>query len=99
MGAGSKERDFKLGLALAAWFLCVAGTVIASLPQMFIVKFHMPGWMSIVVGGPIVMIGTLLLIVAGISGVNPKYPEELEITMTHIPRAYREEFEKMMEAA
>jgi len=74
-----------------AWLLCVAGAVIASLPQWFIVQApHGEGSAATaeIIGLPILFIGSILLIFSCLPQRQRKYPEILEKTMTPDPEYY-----------
>ncbi len=81
-------------LGFFAWLLCVAGAVIASLPQWFIVALHQPAITAEFVGLPILFIGSVLLVIAWLPERKRRYPEVLENTMTPIPKYYLEEAAK-----
>lgn len=74
-----------------AWGLCVAGAVISSLPQWFIVALNLPAVTALIVGLPILAVGSILLVVAWLPEMKREYPEILETTMTPIPKYYLEE--------
>ena len=78
-----------------AWALCVAGSVISSLPQWFLVALRLPAVTALYVGLPILALGGILLIVAWLPEVRREYPEILETTMTPIPEFYLKEAEKL----
>ena len=89
-----KEKEMSLiPLGYIAWVLIVAGAVIASLPQWFIVQLHLPAGYSLIAGVPLVVLGAILLYVAWLPERRRKYPEVLERTMTPIPKYYLEEAE------
>ncbi len=74
-----------------AWLLCVAGAVIASLPQWFIVQAPHGEGSAItaeIIGLPILFIGSILLIISWLPERRRKYPEVLEKTMTPVPEYY-----------
>src|SRR2546421_9581945 len=74
-----------------AWLFCVAGAVIASLPQWFIVQApHGQGSLitAELIGLPILFIGAILLIISWLPEKRRKYPEILEKTMTPGPAYY-----------
>jgi len=73
-----------------AWGLCVAGAVISSLPQWFIVALRLPAVTALIVGLPILALGAILLVVAWLPEMKREYPEILETTMTPIPKFYRD---------
>ena len=101
MGAQAGGGLMKLGeemnllpLGFFAWFLCVTGAVIASMPQWFIVQApHGTGSAIIaeIIGLPILFIGSVLLIISWLPERKRQYPEILETTMTPIPKYYLEE--------
>lgn len=74
-----------------AWGLCVAGSVISSLPQWFIVALNLPAVTALIIGLPILLLGSILLVVAWLPEMKREYPEILETTMTPIPKYYLEE--------
>jgi len=78
-----------------AWGLCVAGAVIASLPQWFIVALNLPAVTAEIIGLPILALGGILLIVAWLPESKREYPEILETTMTPIPEFYLKEAGKL----
>jgi hypothetical protein len=83
-----------LPLGYFAWFLCVTGAVIASLPQWFIVRApHGTGnsLLAEYIGLPILFVGAILLVVSWLPESKRRYPEVLENTMTPIPKYYLEE--------
>src|SRR6266550_8063230 len=74
-----------------AWLLCVAGAVIASLPQWFIVQAPHGEGSAItaeIIGLPILFVGSILLIISWLPERRRKYPEVLEKTMTPVPEYY-----------
>ena len=80
-------------LGFIGWFLCVTGTVIASLPQWFIVQAPRGTGSAItsqIIGLPLLFIGAILLIVSWLPEAKRKYPEVLETTETPIPQYYLE---------
>lgn len=70
------------------WALCVAGAVISSMPQWFIVALRQPAVNALIVGLPILAIGAILLVVAWLPEMKREYPEILETTPTPIPKFY-----------
>ena len=89
-----KEKEMNLiPLGYIAWVLCVAGAIISSLPQFFIVQFNSPAIYAPLVGLPMLAVGSILLIAAWLPERTRKYPEVLERTMTPIPKYYLEEAE------
>jgi len=81
-------------LGYLGWLFCVAGAVIASLPQWFIVRApHGTGnsLLAEYIGLPILALGSILLIVSWLPERKRKYPEILETTETPIPKYYLEE--------
>ena len=78
-------------VAYVAWFLCVTGAIISSLPQWFLVALRQPAITALFVGLPILSIGGILLIVGWLPEAKREYPEILETTMTPIPKYYLEE--------
>ncbi len=83
-----------LPIGFFAWLLCVAGAVIASLPQWFIVALHQPAINAEIIGLPILFVGAVLLIISWLPERKRRYPEILEETMAPIPRYYLEEAAK-----
>lgn len=77
-----------LPLGYLGWILCVAGAVIASMPQWFIVAAHQPAITAEYIGLPILFIGAILLIIGWLPESRRKYPEVLENTMTPIPEYF-----------
>jgi len=101
MGAQAGGAGMKIGgemnllpLGFFAWLLCVAGAVIASLPQWFIVALNQPAVNAELVGLPILFIGSVLLVISWLPERKRRYPEVLETTMTPIPKYYLEEAAK-----
>lgn len=88
--AKGKEMNL-IPLGYIAWVLCVAGAVISSLPQFFIVQLGLPAVYAPLIGLPILAVGSILLIVAWLPERTRKYPEVLERTMTPIPEYYLKE--------
>jgi len=95
MGAQAGGAGMKIGgemnllpLGFFAWLLCVAGAVIASLPQWFIVALNQPAINAEFVGLPILFIGSILLVISWLPERKRRYPEILEETMTPIPAYY-----------
>ncbi|HYV08708.1 MAG TPA: hypothetical protein VEL81_03915 [Thermoplasmata archaeon] len=81
-------------LGYLAWLLCVAGAVIASLPQWFVVQAPHGEGSAItaeIIGLPILFIGSILLVISWLPERRRQYPEILEKTMTPIPKYYLEE--------
>ena len=74
-----------------AWFLCVTGSIVSSLPQWFLVALSLPAVTALIVGLPILAVGSILLVVAWLPEAKREYPEILETTMTPIPKYYLEE--------
>jgi hypothetical protein len=70
------------------WFLCVTGATISSMPQWFIVAMHLPAVTAVELGIPILIIGSIFLIIGWLPERSRKYPEVLENTMTPIPDYY-----------
>jgi hypothetical protein len=81
-------------LGYFAWLLCVAGAVIASLPQWFIVAFNMPAVTAEIIGLPILLLGSILLVISWLPERKRPYPEILEATPTPVPTYYLEEAAK-----
>lgn len=74
-----------------AWGLCVAGAVISSLPQWFIVALNRgpeAAVLALIIGLPILALGSILLVVAWLPEAKREYPEILETTATPIPKYY-----------
>ena len=78
-------------VAYVAWFLCVTGAIISSLPQWFLVALRLPAVTALYIGLPILSIGVILLVVGWLPEAKREYPEILETTMTPIPKYYLEE--------
>ncbi len=78
-------------LGYIAWGLCVAGAVISSLPQWFLVALRLPAVTALYVGIPILAVGSILLVAAWLPDAKRPYPEILETTMTPIPQYYLEQ--------
>lgn len=97
METGEKRPEMNFKLGLVAWFLCVAGAIISSLPQWFIVAFNAPAWYALVTGLPILSLGAILLVWAWFPERKHKYPDVLENTMTPIPSWYLSEEAKKPE--
>jgi len=77
-----------------AWFLCVTGAVISSMPQWFIVYLNRgpeAAVIALLIGLPILALGAILMVVAWLPEMKREYPEILETTMTPIPKYYLEE--------
>jgi len=91
---GGDEMNL-LPLGFFAWLLCVAGAVIASLPQWFIVALNMPApggpIAAEAIGLPLIFFGSVLLVISWLPERKRRYPEVLETTMTPIPKYYLEE--------
>jgi hypothetical protein len=80
-----------------AWLLCVTGAVISSMPQWFIVYLNGPAsnaYLALAIGLPILLIGSVLLVIAWLPERRRPYPEILETTPTPVPRYYLEEAPK-----
>jgi hypothetical protein len=77
-----------------AWLLCVTGATISSMPQWFIVYANAPAYTALAVGLPILLIGSILLVLAWLPERRRPYAEVLETTPTPIPQYYLEEAAK-----
>ncbi len=98
MMEGEKRREMNfIPWGLVAWFLCVTGAVVSSLPQWFIVAFNAPAWYSLVIGLPILSLGAILLVWAWFPERKHQYPDILETTPTPIPSWYLSEEAKKPE--
>ena len=82
-----REMNF-IPLGFVAWALCVAGAVISSMPQWFIVVLRVPAATALYIGIPILAIGSILLVMAWLPEVRRPYPEILETTATPVPQYY-----------
>ncbi len=83
-----------LPLGFLGWLMCVAGAVISSLPQWFVVQAPHGEGSAItaeIIGLPILFVGALLLVISWLPERKRRYPEILETTMTPIPKYYLEE--------
>jgi hypothetical protein len=94
MNMNFREEMNLIPLGYFAWFLCVTGAVIASLPQWFIVALDMPAVTAEIIGLPILLLGSILLVFSWLPERKRPYPEILETTATPIPKYYLEEAAK-----
>jgi cellobiose-specific phosphotransferase system component IIC len=58
------------------------------MPQWFIVAMHLPAVTAVELGIPILIVGSIFLIIGWLPERSRKYPEVLENTMTPIPDYY-----------
>jgi hypothetical protein len=70
------------------WILCVIGATVSSMPQWFIVAAHTSAVTAVEVGIPILLIGSIFLIIGWLPEGRRKYPEILENTLTPIPEYF-----------
>lgn len=89
----SKEMNL-IPWGYLAWLLCVAGATISSMPQWFIVYAKTDAYVALAVGIPILLIGSILLVLAWLPERRRPYAEILETTPTPVPRYYMEEAAK-----
>ena len=81
-------------LGYLGWLLCVVGAVISSLPQWFVVQVGKGDTAAgaaidaVLIGIPILFIGSLLLIIAWLPERRRRFPEVLEQTPTPVPDFY-----------